>query len=51
MGEVKEMLAVIRRQLLSMIADLANAASGLGMVSACIFFWYQPEVPEHLKDA
>lgn len=45
------MLATIKRQLLSMVADLANTASNLGMVSACFFLWHQPEVPEHLKDS
>ncbi|HEY3374805.1 MAG TPA: cyclic lactone autoinducer peptide [Candidatus Aquicultor sp.] len=42
---------MIKHHVLSMIADLANAASGLGQVSASFFIWYQPETPEHLKDA
>lgn len=44
------MLRKMKFGVLSGIATLAVFVGVLGIQPACFATWYQPEVPEHLKD-
>ncbi|MDA8235611.1 MAG: cyclic lactone autoinducer peptide [Clostridia bacterium] len=44
------MLGKLKVRFLSTVATLALSAGLLGVQPACPIFFYQPEVPEHLRD-
>lgn len=44
------MLNKMKRGILSLLATMARNVGLLGVQPACVFNWYQPEVPAHLRD-
>lgn len=44
------MFKQIKRGILSSLATMALAVGVLGVQPACIWLFYQPEVPAHLRD-